>query len=302
MPASDYQSFLRDCTKDQQSYQKWGKESAKRAAASRFGAIAELPQNPLVKELLDQARARSKFSPPFQPTNATAEVDATNVVNGWSVDRDIARPKGPAMFGINMSVFMLKRDKNGFAASLEIPSEDGKSSTKGAVWLITNLQIDGKRSTYPALSGKVWTPRTATIGKLDLSGSERITARADFSFAAYTASPAVFPFANGYAVNLFGQEIMEDGTVNGAPKGNYVTDDGRPLYGRLIWLDYGGKVVQEQILSPSPDSLQYAPPPPVRSKADCEAQWIKDKSAGRNPPISESLFVLTCMSGTQPSP
>jgi hypothetical protein len=44
---------------------------------------------------------------------------------------------------------------------------------------------------------------------------------------------------------------------------------------------------------------QYAPPP-VRSNASCDAQWIKDKSAGQVPSgVLHGEFMLACMSGTK---
>jgi len=105
------------------------------------------------------------------------------------------------------------------------------------VWQMNNQDpMSGRRFSYPVLSGVVWTPRSSVIGKLDLTGPGKITTSPDFNFDAFRDSPGVIPFANGYAVNLFGQKLVEGGLVdvNTRSKGSYVTDDGRLLYGRLV--------------------------------------------------------------------
>ncbi len=102
----------------------------------------------------------------------------------------------------------------------------------------------------PALSGAVWTPRTTVIGNLDLTATGDITTNADFSLDAFKASPGVIPFADGYAVNLFGQKIDEKGLLDSAarPRGNYFNDDGKPLYGRLVRIRFG--TLEEIVFKP----------------------------------------------------
>ena len=250
-----------------------GDGDAKNWLASQAASL--LPQDPSVQELRNQALQKKNKYFPTQPPTAAAEVDVTGTIGSWQQERgEWVCGNGPSptcvntsypgrwyfrqvqpqfsVFGEDMSVFILRRDNNEFIASSEIPSANGKISTAGVVMMITTLKVrSGESVTSPALSGVVWTPRTNILGTFDLTDFTKITTRADFNFETFRNSPDVIPFANGYAVNLFGQKLTEKGVVdvNINPKGNYVTDDGRPLYGRLIRASLGHGL-EEDILVP----------------------------------------------------
>jgi len=203
------------------------------------------------------SRAASQQYYGLQPPAAADEAVVTARVKAWQQDCDqgkyaYSQPQQPQyrIFGQGMSVFSLSRKDDGFVASSEIPKADGKTSTKGALIQLRTLSVSGEPVTSTVLSGVVWTPRVTVIGNLDLTGSGKVTTSPDFTFDAFKNSSAVVPFANGYAVNLFGQKLGEDGFLdtNERPKGNYVTDDGKPLVGRLIRNRLGG--LEEIILAP----------------------------------------------------
>jgi hypothetical protein len=191
------------------------------------------------------------------PTNAFEAV-ITTTVKRWLQDYDQEMYLHPeahthlGIFGQNMSVFVLKRKNDDFIASLDIPAADGQTSRTGVLIQARNQDpISGKQFTDIFLSGLVWTPRAGAIGQLDLTGSCSITTSPEFTFEAFKDSPAVIPFANGYAVNLFGQKLDEQGLVDVHTdhKNNYVSDDGRPLYGRLV-RSHSGKL-EEIVLAPA---------------------------------------------------
>lgn len=212
------------------------------ARADQFGQ-----PNPSERQALKGNKSDAQQFPLFKP-QAIVDAVVTVEIKGWQ------QPHGPSfgVFGEGMSVFMLKRRNNDFIASSVIPSADGKTFTKGVLMVQTTLGVSmsARPITSPTLSGAVWTPRASALGKLDLRGNNKITANPDFNFDAFKNSPSVIPFSNGYAVNLFGQKIGEWGVVdtNTPPKGNYVSDDGSPLYGRLVRGSSRG--LEEIILAP----------------------------------------------------
>lgn len=242
------------------------KRHAEARKAFEEAATLGIPDARRALEVLDKEEAKpptagTKSSPEqyqgLQPPIATAETVVTSIIKGWQQDCDQGKyafeePQRPkiTITGQGTSVFMLKRAQDTYVASPEIPGPDGKPLTKGALMQIRTLAISGELLTSTVLSGVVWTPRATVIGKLDLTGSDKITTSSDFSFDTFKSFPAVIPFANGYAVNLFGQKLGEDGLVdtNERPKGNYVTDDGKPLVGRLIRSRFGR--LEEIILVP----------------------------------------------------
>ncbi len=202
-----------------------------------------LPLDPLVQELRNRAMQGVQWFPPFPPA-LLAQSDVTARVKEWQngESQDANGPPPPQLSGQftveGTSVFMLEREGDAFMASCEIPATDGKIATGGAIWQERNQDVTTGRmlSASPAISGVIWTPRTTVIGKLDLTGPGDITSSPNFDFDAFKNAPGVIPFANGYAVNLFGQKLKEQGLVDpdARPRGNYVTDDGKPLYGRLV--------------------------------------------------------------------
>jgi tetratricopeptide (TPR) repeat protein len=194
----------------------------------------------------------------LQQPAAVEEAVVTARVKGWQQDCDSGRyaylqPQQSQfrIYGQGMSVFTLKRTSNGFVASSDIPAANGKTSSKGTLIQLRTLSLSGEPLTSTVLSGTVWTPRASVIGRLDLTGSGKITTSPNFSFDAFKNSPEVIPFANGYAVNLFGQKVHEGGLVdtNVSPEGNYLSDNGKPIYGRLVRSRFGR--LEEVILATS---------------------------------------------------
>ncbi len=213
--------------------------------AERGGAKV-LPINPLVQELRNQALQGVQFFPMFQP-RSFAEVDVTTKIKEWQ-DKELPdanalqRPHNGVFDLEGTSVFMLEPKGNGFVATWGIPVGDGKITSRGAIWQVSTMAVGGGgQITSTVLSGIVWTPRLTVIGAYDLAGNGRVTTSPDFDFEAFKHSPGVIPFANGYAVNLFGANVDERGVVNvnSRLKGNYLTNDGRPLCGRLIRNRFG---------------------------------------------------------------
>ncbi len=232
---------------------------AKIAAEDKDPAVrcSALPLDPLVQELRNRAMQGAEFFPPYPPA-LLARTDVTAEVKEWEgkQSEDASEPPSPPktqFFTVEgTSVFMLQQEGGAFIASCAIPAADGKTATGGAIWQESNMDpTTGKTfASPPALSGAVWTPRAAVIGTINLAGTGDITASPDFSFDVFKNSPGVIPFANGYAVNLFGQKIEEQGFVDprARPRGNYVADDGKPLYGRLVRLRSGK--LEEIVLGP----------------------------------------------------
>lgn len=221
--------------------------------------LRNLPQNPLVQELYNQAVQGARFMPLYPPRRL-AQADVTTIVEGWenkgSQDSNGQIPpnSGANMGGVfsleGTSVFMLEQKGDTFVASSEIPAADGKITTAGTVWQEVTMAVGGGQVASIVLSGVAWTPRVVALGKLDLTGTGMISTSSDFNFDDFKSSPGVIPFANGYAINLFGQKINENGLVdaNTHPKGNYQTDNGRPLYGHLVRSRFGK--LEEIILTP----------------------------------------------------
>jgi len=209
--------------------------------------IPPLPPSPYIQELHDQMARASTFFSPSPPNASAAEADVTSELRSWQQDCDQGKyangaPQQMQVFGQSMSVFTLRHDGAGFVASTGIPAPDGTIAAMGVLIQMRNMDpMTGKQFAYISLSGLVWTPRVTAIGNLDLTGSSNITTRPGFDFEAFKRSPAVIPFANGYAVNLFGQSVKENGIVDGnaSPKGNYATSDGKPLFGHLVWSSFG---------------------------------------------------------------
>jgi hypothetical protein len=240
---------------------------AKIAASDNDAGVrmAALPPNALVAELLNAAKQKAQYYPTSQPVPA-AEGMVTATVKGWQQGCDEPKPNfgqeepkpGLYMFGEDMSVFMLMQNADGFLASWGLPGTDGKLSSRGVVVQITTQNTDGGQSTYTSLSGVAWTPRTGAIGKLDLSGDKSLFSNANFDLETFKSSPGVIPFANGYAVNLYGQRIDKEGLVDPNPpaKGHYVSDDGKPLYGRLV-NGCSGRLTDEVIFTPNGPLFQY---------------------------------------------
>ena len=204
-----------------------------------------LPTNPEVDALSKRALQLSNgWGSPFPPS-IRLKADATEIIKRWQSNSDQGVLPQPAsyIYGENMSVFALSRVQETFVASSDIPSADGKISSKGVLIQISNQDpLTGKQVSYLALSGVVWTPRTIAIGRLDLSAINKITTNPEFKFDAYKNSPGIVPFSNGYGVNIFGQAVNQVGILDskGSVNGSYVTDDGKRLSGRVIRLNAQG--------------------------------------------------------------
>jgi hypothetical protein len=208
--------------------------------------------------------SQSQASQESKPA-ANDEVVATARIKKWQQDCDqgkyaneqpqTGQPSQSRVYGQDLkSFYMVKRKNNDFLISLDLPAADGKPKQKGMLIQMRNQDpFSGRQVVGTTLAGYVWTPRANFIGKLDLTTSSKITASPDFSFDAFKDSPDVIPFANGYAVNLFCQKLInEEGLVDETPspssKVSYVSDDGKPLYGRLIRMRYGK--LEEIIFAP----------------------------------------------------
>jgi len=199
--------------------------------------------------------SKQEYHSLFAPEH-TQLVPADNQVLSWQRNCDDGRFADELqqpqyqIFLMGSSVFLLKRENKQFVATYEIPSVDGKSTTKGRIVVMRTLNIQGEQISFPALSGLVWTPRTESIGVLDLSLEGKITLNPQFDFEAFKSNASVIPFGNGYAVNLYGQKLGEKGYVkhNKRPIKTYLSTTGRSLPGRLIRKNRWR--IQEFILSP----------------------------------------------------
>ncbi len=132
-----------------------------------------------------------------------------------------------------------KDDK--LSLSAEIPNKHGRPEFRGFVF-----HLGGG----PVTNGYVWTPRTETIGTIDLSAEQEISSASGFSFEELGKHPNVIRVGNGLAINLFGA-IMEDrSVVKAGSRQSYVNKDGRKLYGRVIsqTTQAGRTTVKETIL------------------------------------------------------
>jgi len=204
-----------------------------------------LPINPLVQELRSQAVKGAQYFPMFQP-RALAEADVTARIREWQdkglPDANVQAPRQTGVFDLTgTSVFMLEPRGNRVVASWGIPTADGRVRSRGAIWQVSTVRVGGGQVSSIVLSGIVWTPRVSAIGNLDLATNGRVTTNPDFNFETFKNCPGVIPFANGYAVNLFGGKVDEQGVVdvNCRPQGVYHGDDQRSLCGRLIRSRFG---------------------------------------------------------------
>ncbi len=191
-----------------------------------------------------QARGEVETVHGIFPPSRSSEALVTTRVKSWQKDCEDERDgirrypfaRQYRYTGQGMSVYSLRRRDDTFLASADIPGPDGKTCREGALIQINTLSITGDPVTSTVLSGTVWTPRTTAIGRLDLSGAAKATSNPEFDFESFKSAPVTIPFANGYAVNLFGQSVQEGGVIDSGarPLGNYVSEEEKPLYGRLI--------------------------------------------------------------------
>jgi hypothetical protein len=192
----------------------------------------------------------------FKTGFAPVEIVITKEINSWKRkydDSDYAPMGAPpqpgiTIFGQGMGLYCIRRNNSDYIASTSIPSPDGKTFTKGNLVIIRTMGVGGNGYVSgPLLSGYVCTPRVSSIGKLDLSEKTKITDNPEFNFESFKNSPFVIPFSNGYGVNIYMQEVNDDGVLTTA-KRYYVSDEGKPLYGRLIRSHFGK--LEEIIIAP----------------------------------------------------
>jgi ankyrin repeat protein len=209
-----------------------------------------------IQALLENKTDVQQLQPLLPPTTIQAsEVVVTKDVITWqkncdegnyAPERYTGLPLGEKITGQGMGIYCISRTNGGYVASTSIFSSDGKTSTQGKLVKIRTIRVNGNPNNANAyishvmLSGYVCTPRVSSIGKLklDLSGTSKITDSPDFSFESFKNSPFVIPFSNGYAVNIFLQEVNDDGVLLTANR-YYVSDEGKRLYGRLVRSHFG---------------------------------------------------------------
>jgi len=190
------------------------------------------------------------------------EIVVTKEINGWqkncdggnyAPERFTGLPAGETITGHGMSGYSIRHSNSDYIASTSISSPDGKTSVEGQLVKLTTLRVNGNPNNANGyvsaimLSGYVSTPRVGSIGKLDLSGTTKITDNPEFNFESFKNSPFVIPFSNGYGVNIFMQAVNDDGVLTTANR-YYVSDEGKPLYGRLIRSHFGK--LEEIIIAP----------------------------------------------------
>lgn len=125
---------------------------------------------------------------------------------------------------------------NKLKISADIPDELGNMQ-KGKGFFIANklLIVDGKAVAMLPDEGIIWTPRVEQIGNFDLSDPNKLIDRPGFDFKTYKNDINVIPFKNGYAINLYGAELLKGGDVlPGKDSKCYFNKDGISLRGRLI--------------------------------------------------------------------
>ena len=132
------------------------------------------------------------------------------------------------------SMYSVTKNGNGLSISGDIPDEYGKlHKGKGMLWTTPNQDpFSGKRTAETKADGLTWTPRVLKVGKLDLTTTGKLTELIDFDWKTFKEADGVIPFANGYGVNIFVGEVNQG--VMSSVIGNYLTDNGKILLGRLI--------------------------------------------------------------------
>jgi len=123
---------------------------------------------------------------------------------------------------------------DGLEITARIPDSHGKLKYRGMVVQMSTLGVDGNVVSNTGANGYVWTLRVERIGEIDLSDEHKITELPSFDFASFVNTNGVIPFANGYAINLFGAIIENKNIVKAGSEKTYLNGRGRKLPGRII--------------------------------------------------------------------
>ena len=136
----------------------------------------------------------------------------------------------------SQSLYSIKRVDSRYMVSDILPDRSGRAllGTTGKVYVLRTLDIRNRVVSWPVLDGLVCTPRTKTIGTMDLATGRKLISDPGFDFAEYKKAKGVIPFANGYAVNLFRANVTNGRITQPGQLQTYVSDDGHKLPGRII--------------------------------------------------------------------
>lgn len=131
------------------------------------------------------------------------------------------------------SKYFLENRNGELVATSELPVP--KEEATGEILLETILRPGEAKGTLRVVqNGYVWTAPVSKIGALDLTNAEPLSTQEGFSLEDLRKDPAVIPFKNGYAVNLWGAKVRDGYICAHIPKQAYKTASGQVLLGRLF--------------------------------------------------------------------
>ncbi|UCC32659.1 MAG: hypothetical protein JSU86_10315 [Phycisphaerales bacterium] len=185
------------------------------------------------------------------------------LANAWGRPQP-ADPQWAHEFDTLESRYLVQGVNGRFVAVSALPDPAGVTrdgEPRGAVTMIPIMVPGQAEATLrPVLNGTVWTPHVEHAAGVDLSQVVYLTKVTGFDFDAFKSHPAVVPFKNGYAVNLYGARVWDGFVCSYQPTENYKSSGGRNLPGRLIRGSNG--VFSELFLVPGSADLYRLPQVP----------------------------------------
>jgi hypothetical protein len=206
------------------------------------GELSSEPRVPSAEPplVVSQSETEARLSQLFQEYSLIPYDFERGRTPGFLPDAD----SSPQQF----SIFSLSRsEKSGeLTLSTKIPDEFGKIKGEGRIAMNFRPGLWGGQVEL-IWDGYVWTPRVERIGKVDLSGENKITELPEFDFDSFSKCPEVIPLANHYLVNLFGAIIQDRKIIRPGSKKTYLNNEGKKLHGRIISkVERHGKVILEE--------------------------------------------------------